>query len=57
LVRGRDDGRSVWDATTFTKNRDRLINQEIARSFFRRVLERAKGLVSDEHFTVERDLD
>src|SRR6184192_1471204 len=22
----------VWDATTFTKNRDRLLNQEIARS-------------------------
>jgi transposase len=28
----------VWDATTFTKNRDRLLNQEIARSFFRRAV-------------------
>jgi transposase len=27
----------VWDATTFTKNRDRLLDQEIARSFFHRV--------------------
>jgi hypothetical protein len=39
----------VWDSTTFTKNRDRLLNPEIARSFFRRVAERAKGLMSDEH--------
>jgi hypothetical protein len=35
----------VWDTTTFTKNRDRLLNQEIARSFFRRVLQRAQGLM------------
>jgi transposase len=46
----------VWDATTFTKNRDRLLNQEIARSFFRRVVERASGLMSDEHFTVDGTL-
>src|SRR6266481_1826725 len=26
----------VWTPTVFTKNRDRLLNQEIARSFFRR---------------------
>src|ERR1700686_1219267 len=30
----------VWTPTVFTKNRDRLLNQTIARSFFRRVLER-----------------
>jgi transposase len=46
----------VWDATTFTKNRDRLLNQEIARSFFRRVVERTQGLMSDEHFTVDGTL-
>jgi hypothetical protein len=46
----------VWDATTFTKNRDRLLNQEVARSFFRRVVERAQGLMSDEHFTVDGTL-
>jgi transposase len=46
----------VWDPTTFTKNRDRLLNQEIARSFFRRVVERAQGLTSDEHFTVDGTL-
>jgi transposase len=44
----------VWDATTFTKNRDRLLNQKIARSFFHRVVER--GLMSDEHFTVDGTL-
>src|SRR5436190_5429005 len=43
----------VWTPTVFTKNRDRLLNQEIARSFFRRVVERAHGLMSDEHFTVD----
>src|SRR5262249_9737251 len=31
-------------------------NQEIARSFFRRVVERAAGLMSDEHFTVDGTL-
>jgi len=46
----------VWDATTFTKNRDRLLNQQIARSFFHRVVERAQGLMSDEHFTVDGTL-
>jgi hypothetical protein len=46
----------VWDATTFTKNRDRLLNHEVARSFFRRVVERAHWLMSDEHFTVDGTL-
>jgi transposase len=46
----------VWTPTVFTKNRDRLLNQEIARSFFRRVVERAQGLMSDEHFTVDGTL-
>jgi transposase len=46
----------IWDVTVFTKNRDRLLNQEIARSFFRRVVERAQDLMSDEHFTVDGTL-
>jgi transposase len=29
----------VWTPTVFTKNRDRLLNQEMTRSFFRRVVE------------------
>jgi transposase len=46
----------IWATTVFTKNRDRLLNQEIARSFFRRVVERAQDLMSDEHFTVDGTL-
>jgi hypothetical protein len=37
----------------FTKNRDRLLNQDLAREFLRRVVERATPYVSDEHFTVD----
>lgn len=46
---------AVWDATVFSKNRDRLIAGEIASRFFvavRRQLEKT-GLFSDEHFTVD----
>jgi transposase len=51
-----DDG--VWDATTFTKNRDRLLEAEVAKQFLAQVVElaRDKGLVSDEHFTVDGTL-
>ena len=40
--------------TSFTKNRDRLLNGDIADAFFAEVLAaiRAEGLLSDEHFTV-----
>ncbi len=48
----------VWDATTFTKNRDRLLEGAVAREFLVQVVERARaaGLVSDEHFTVDGTL-
>jgi len=46
----------IWDTTVFTKNRDRLLNQEIARGFLRRVVVRAHDLMSDEHFTVDGTL-
>ncbi len=48
----------VWDATTFTKNRDRLLEAAVAREFLLQVVERAReaGLVSDEHFTVDGTL-
>jgi len=48
----------VWDATTFTKNRDRLLDGDIADAFFAEVLAaiRAEGLLSDEHFTVDGTL-
>jgi transposase len=48
----------VWDATTFTKNRDRLLEADVAKEFLARVVvqARAKGLTSDEHFTVDGTL-
>ena len=49
---------AVWDATTFTKNRDRLLAGDIAQEFFTAVIEQARtqGLLSDEHFTVDGTL-
>jgi len=48
----------VWDATVFSKNRDRLLRADVAALFFRAVLDEAKAqdLVSDEHFTVDGTL-
>jgi transposase len=49
---------AIWDATTFTKNRDRLLQGDIADAFFAEILAaiRAEGLLSDEHFTVDGTL-
>jgi transposase len=51
-----DDG--VWDHSTFSANRERLLNEAVARAFFDRVLALAdwQGLVSDEHFSVDGTL-
>jgi transposase len=48
----------VWDATSFTKNRDRLLEAAVAKEFLAQVAERARaaGLISDEHFTVDGTL-
>src|SRR6266508_5884718 len=48
----------VWDPTVFSKNRDRLLNSDIAALFFQAVLDEAKSrdLISDEHFTVDGTL-
>src|SRR5256885_5956265 len=48
----------VWDPTTFTKNRERLLRGDIAEQFFAGVLDQARGheLLSDEHFTVDGTL-
>jgi transposase len=48
----------VWDATSFTKNRDRLLEGDIADAFFAEILAAitAEGLMSDEHFTVDGTL-
>ena len=48
----------VFDHSTFSKNRDRLLEAEIARALFARVYARAQaeGLTSDEHFSVDGTL-
>jgi transposase len=48
----------VWDATTFTKNRDRLLEADVAKEFLNQVVEGARtaGLISDEHFTADGTL-
>src|SRR6476619_1274542 len=50
---GMEMDESVWNHAVFSKNRERLLNEEIAEGFFRRVLERVKPHMSDEHFTVD----
>ena len=47
---------AVWDHAVFSKNRDRLLNQDLAQKFFAQVKEQAVGLMSDEHFTVDGTL-
>jgi transposase len=48
----------VWDATVFTKNRDRLMEAGVAKEFLAQVVAqaRAQNLTSDEHFTVDGTL-
>jgi transposase len=46
----------VWNHAVFSKNRDRLLNQEMARFFFARIKQQAAGLMSDDHFTVDGTL-
>jgi transposase len=48
----------VWDPTVFTKNRNRLLEADVAKKFFQLVVEQAQsqGLMSDEHFTVDGTL-
>ncbi|OYZ83140.1 MAG: IS5/IS1182 family transposase, partial [Rhizobiales bacterium 24-66-13] len=53
---GIDD--RVWDASTFSKNRDRLLDGDIAMRFLAAILDRpkVKRLVSTEHFSVDGTL-
>ena len=55
---GLDMDDPVWDHSVFSKNRDRLLNEAVARSFFGKVLALAEwqGLVSCDHFTVDGTL-
>jgi IS5 family transposase len=48
----------VWDATVYSKNRERLLNSDVAEEFFQQVRAQAEqlDLLSDEHFTVDGTL-
>ena len=49
---------AVWDATVFCKNRDRLLNGDIARKFMASILTlpQVRTLLSSEHFSVDGTL-
>jgi transposase len=49
---------AIWNATVFSKNRQRLLDGDIAEAFFAAVLKQARqrDLLSDEHFTVDGTL-
>src|SRR3989454_5398671 len=49
---GMEMDEEVWNHAVFSKNRERLLNEEIAEAFFQRVLAQAQPYLSDEHFTV-----
>jgi len=53
---GMEMDEGVWDHAVFSKNRERLLNEEIAEAFFQRVLGIAQPYLSDEHFTVDGTL-
>jgi hypothetical protein len=47
---------AVWNHAVFSKNRDRLLNSEMAQRFFAEVNELARPFMSDDHFTVDGTL-
>jgi transposase len=49
---------AVWDHSTFTKNRDRLLESKTAKLFLAKVIDmaRRKKFLSDKHFTVDGTL-
>jgi transposase len=49
---------AIWDVTVFTKNRQRLLEGDVADAFFAQVLAQAREdeLLSDEHFSVDGTL-
>jgi len=55
---GIDLQEAVWDPSTFSKNRDRLIEADIALEFLKKVLAKAgeEGLLSASHFSVDGTL-
>src|SRR6202049_710787 len=53
---GMEMDEAVWNHAVYSKNRERLLNEEIAESFFGRVLKQDRRFMSDEHFTVDGPL-
>jgi IS5 family transposase len=51
---GLDD--RMWNHAVFSKNRDRLLNSEVAQQFFAAVNQQATRFMSDDHFTVDGTL-
>jgi len=49
---------AIWDCTVFSKNRERLLQADVAEAFFAEVVQlaRGQGWLSDEHFTVDGTL-
>lgn len=48
----------IWNASTYSKNRERLLSNRLVQAFFREVLEeaRSRNLLSEEHFSVDGTL-
>src|SRR3972149_3411238 len=57
-VGGRGIEDAVWDPSTFSKNRDRLLGGEVAAKFLAAVLTsaRVRDLLSEEHFSADGTL-
>lgn len=55
---GMDLDESAWDHSVYTRNRDRLLNREIARRFLVEVVFQTckRGFVSKDHFSVDGTL-
>lgn len=55
---GQELNQQVWDRTTFSKNRERLREADVAREFLAQVIRQARRgqLLSNEHFTVDGTL-
>jgi transposase len=55
---GMNGQEPVWDPTTYTKNRKRFLEGDVALAFFNQVMDQATtaGLVSEEHFSVDGTL-
>jgi transposase len=53
---GMDMLEPAFDATTYSQNRERLMDHEVAAQFFSAVRDQAQGLMSRDHFTVDGTL-